>query len=109
MIKLYTFAAPIWLSEQENREYKQITLELEQEKMKGTYLARKNLLYRCRLAYTNTSRIQQIKLEPAYLMNKQRKFFQQVTTGQQEAEIIKTMQAVQIKIANFSFKFSIFL
>ncbi len=29
MIKLYTFAAPIWLSEQENREYKQITLELE--------------------------------------------------------------------------------
>lgn len=29
MIKLYTFAAPIWLSEQENREYKQITLGLE--------------------------------------------------------------------------------
>lgn len=29
IIKLYTFAAPIWLSEQENREYKQITLALE--------------------------------------------------------------------------------
>lgn len=29
VIKLYTFAAPIWLNEQENIEYKQITLALE--------------------------------------------------------------------------------